>query len=74
MNYKEALQHKKESVENADQNVIDNFHILIVPANTEESIKYIETFLENPDKFNDESCKKFCSDDEYQVVSFKKEE
>ena len=74
MNYKEALQHKKESVENADQNVIDNFHILIVPANTEESTKYIETFLENPDNFNDESCKKFCSDDEYQVVSFKKEE
>lgn len=74
MNYNEALHHKKESVENADQNVIDNFHILIVPANTEESTKYIETFLENPDKFNDDSCKKFCSDDEYQVVSFKKEE
>lgn len=73
MNYKEALKHKKESVESADQNVIDNFHILIVPANTDESAKYIEAFLENPEKFNDESCKKFCSDDEYQIVSFKKE-
>lgn len=73
MNYNEALQHKKESLENADQNVIDNYHILIVPANTEESTKYIEAFSENPENFNDDSCKKYSSDDDYQVVSFKKE-
>lgn len=74
MTYDEAIQHKKESLENADQNVIDNFHILIVPANTEESTKYIESFLKNPEKYDDNSCKDFCSGEEYQVVSFKKEE
>jgi len=74
MKYSEALEHKKEAFENADQSVKDNYHILIVPANTEESTKYIETFSKNPEKYDDESCKKFCSDDDYQVVSFKKEE
>ncbi|WP_345988350.1 hypothetical protein AAEU33_14625 [Chryseobacterium sp. Chry.R1] len=51
-----------------------DYHIIITPANTEESQKHIEAFLKAPDKFDDESCKKFCSDGEYQVVSFRKEE
>ncbi|WP_415327336.1 hypothetical protein [Chryseobacterium sp. MMS23-Vi53] len=73
MNYQEALQHKKESLKNADENVLENFHLIISPADTEESTRYIEDFLKNPDNFNDESCKKYCSNDEFQVVSFKKE-
>lgn len=73
MNYKEALQHKKESLKNADENVLENFHLIISPSDTEESAKYIEDFLKNPNNFTDESCKKYCSNDEFQVVSFKKE-
>lgn len=73
MNYTEALQHKKDSVKNADESVVNNFHIIIVPADTDESAKYIEDFLKSPESFTDESCKKYCSNDEYEVVSFKKE-
>ncbi|MCY0968596.1 hypothetical protein [Chryseobacterium wangxinyae] len=72
MNYKEALQHKKESVEKADDSILKLYHIVITPANTDESYKYIEDFTKNPEKFNDESCKKYCTDGEYEVVSFKR--
>jgi len=74
MNYKEALQHKKESLEKADESLLKLYHIIITPANTDESYKYIEDFTKNPEDFDDESCKKYCTDDEYEVVSFKKEE
>ncbi|MDC8104010.1 MULTISPECIES: hypothetical protein [Chryseobacterium] len=74
MKYNEAVQHKKESLKKADETVLKDYHIIITPANTEESQKHIEAFLKAPDKFDDESCKKFCSDGEYQVVSFRKEE
>lgn len=74
MNYKEALQHKKESVEKADESLLKLYHIVITPANTDESFKHIEDFSKNPEDFDDESCKKYCTDDEYEVVSFKKEE
>ncbi|WP_294291189.1 hypothetical protein [uncultured Chryseobacterium sp.] len=73
MNYTEALKHKKESEKNADASVADLFHIVITPASTDESAKFIEDFLKSPESFDDESCKKYCSDDEYEVVSFKKE-
>lgn len=73
MNYKEAQQYKKEALQKADESVLQNFHIIITPAITDESAKYIEDFLKNPDKFNDESCKKYSSDGEFEVVSFKKE-
>ncbi|RZJ43915.1 MAG: hypothetical protein EOO19_12475 [Chryseobacterium sp.] len=73
MNYKEALKHKKESVENADESLLKLYHIVITPANTDESYKYIEDFSKDPEAFDDESCKKYCTDDEFEVVSFKKE-
>jgi hypothetical protein len=73
MNYQEALQHKKESEKNADESVAKLFHIVITPANTDESAKFIEDFLKSPGSFDDESCRKYSSDDEYEVVSFKKE-
>ena len=73
MNYKEALKHKKESVENADESLLKLYHIVITPANTDESYKYIEDFSKDPEAFVDESCKKYCTDDEFEVVSFKKE-
>lgn len=74
MNFKEAKKHKEEAVKNADESVINLFHILITPSNTDESTKFIEEFLKSQESFDDESCKKYCSDDNYEVVSFKKEE
>lgn len=74
MNYEEALQHKKESVDKADESLLKLYHIVIAPANTEESYKYIQDFTENPKAFDDESCKKYCTNDEFEVISFKKEE
>lgn len=74
MNYKEAVAHKKESLKKADESLLKLYHLVITPANTEESFKHIEDFSKNPSAFNDESCKKYCTDDQYEVVSFKKEE
>lgn len=73
MNYTEALQHKKESIDKADESLLKLYHIIIAPANTEESYKYIQDFTENPEAFDDESCKKYSTNDEFEVVSFKKE-
>jgi hypothetical protein len=74
MNYKEALKHKKESLEKADESLLKLYHIVITPANTDESYRFIEDFTKNPEDFDDESCKKYCTDDEFEVVSFKKED
>ncbi|SDH82135.1 hypothetical protein SAMN05421846_102161 [Chryseobacterium taeanense] len=74
MNFKEALQHKKESLKNADESVLNLFHVIITPSKTDESAKFIEDFLKSPESFNDESCQQYCSDENYEVVSFKKEE
>ncbi len=74
MNFKEAKKHKQEAVKNADKSVANLFHIIISPANTDESAKFIKEFLKSPESFDDESCKQYCSDDNYEVVSFKKEE
>jgi len=73
MKYSEALEYKKEALKKADKSVLENFHIIITPADTGESAKYIEDFSKNTDDFNDSSCKKYCSNDEYEVMSFKKE-
>lgn len=73
MNYQEAEAHKKESLKNADESVLHLFHVVITPADTEESAKYIEDYLASPESFTDESCKEYCSDGNYEVVSFKKE-
>lgn len=73
MKFKDALKHKKEAEKNADPSVANLFHIVITPASTEESAVFIEEFLKNPGAFHDESCRSYCSDDEYEVVSFKKE-
>ncbi|MDP9959749.1 hypothetical protein [Chryseobacterium lathyri] len=73
MKYSEALEYKKEALKKADTSVLQNYHIIITPADTGESAKYIEDFSKNPDDFSDSSCKKYCSNDEYEVMSFKKE-
>ncbi len=73
MNFTEAKEHKKESLKNADDSVLNLFHVVITPSKTEESAKFIEDFLKSPESFNDESCKEYCSDGDYEVVSFKKE-
>ncbi|MFC7346048.1 hypothetical protein ACFQO9_04860 [Chryseobacterium zhengzhouense] len=74
MDYKEALKHKNESLKNADETVLKQYHLVIAPANTDESKKFIDDFLENPEKFDDESCKKYSSDGLFEVISFKKDE
>lgn len=74
MNYKEALQHKRESLKNANESVLKQYHLVIAPANTDESKKFIDAFLQNPEEFNDESCKKYSSDNLFEVISFKKDE
>lgn len=74
MNHKEALLHKKESLKNADESVLKQYHLVISPANTDESKKFIDDFLKDPEKFDDNSCKKYSSDDAFEVISFKKEE
>ncbi|KMQ58874.1 hypothetical protein ACM40_18060 [Chryseobacterium sp. BLS98] len=74
MKYTEALEYKKEAVKKADESVIQNYHIIISPTDTGESAKYIEDFSKNPDDFNDSSCKKYSSNDDYEVVSFRKEQ
>ncbi|MEY8760252.1 hypothetical protein [Chryseobacterium tongliaoense] len=74
MNYKEAVKHKKEALKKADESVLKTHHLIITPADTEESLKHIEAFMKNPDEFDDTSCIEFCSNDEYEVVSFRKEE
>ncbi|KFF25878.1 hypothetical protein [Chryseobacterium vrystaatense] len=74
MKYSEALEHKKEALKNADESVLKSYHIIITPADTSESAKYIEDFSKKPEDFNDNSCKKYSSNDEYEVVSFRKEE
>jgi hypothetical protein len=74
MNYAEALQHKKESIDKADESLLKLYHIIIAPSNTEENYKYIQDFTQNPKAFDDESCKKYCTNDEFEVVSFKKGE
>lgn len=73
MKYSEALEYKKEALKKADESVLRDYHIIITPADTGESAKYIEDFSKKPDDFNDSSCKKYCSNDEYEVVSFRKE-
>ncbi|MBT2619444.1 MULTISPECIES: hypothetical protein [Chryseobacterium] len=73
MKYNEAVQHKKEALKKADETVLKDYHIIITPANTDESQKHIKAFMDSPKTFSDESCKKFCSDDEYEVVSFRKD-
>jgi predicted nucleic-acid-binding protein len=73
MKYTEALNYKKEALKKADESVIQNYHIIITPADTGKSAKYIEDFSKKPADFNDSSCKKYCSNDKYEVVSFKKE-
>ncbi|WP_139785404.1 hypothetical protein [Chryseobacterium phocaeense] len=73
MKYNKALAYKKEALEKADESVLQNYHIIITPADTAESAEYIEEFSKNPDDFQDSSCKKYCSNDEYEVVSFRKE-
>ncbi|MCJ7932315.1 MAG: hypothetical protein MUW56_01435 [Chryseobacterium sp.] len=72
MKYDEALRHKKEAVKKADDSVLQHYHIIITPADTTESVRYIEEYSKQPDQFKDESCKKYCSNGEYEVVSFKK--
>lgn len=74
MNHKEALLHKKESLKNADESVLKQYHLVISPANTDESKKFIDDFLKNPKKFDDNSCKNYSSDNSFEVISFKKEE
>lgn len=73
MTYKEALQHKKESLDHADESVLRLYHVIITPTDTEKSHQHIEDFIKNPENFSDESCKKYSSEDDFQVVSFKKE-
>lgn len=73
MKYSEALQYKKEALEKADESVRQSYHIIIAPDDTAESAKYIEDFSKKPDEFKDNSCKKYSSNDEYEVVSFRKE-
>ncbi|NML68549.1 hypothetical protein HHL23_01875 [Chryseobacterium sp. RP-3-3] len=73
MKYSEALQYKKEALEKADESVLQSYHIIITPSDTGESAKYIEEFSKNPEDFNDNSCKKYASNDEYEMVSFRKE-
>ncbi|CAM3162486.1 hypothetical protein DRF59_11345 [Chryseobacterium flavum] len=72
MNYNEALQHKKEALKKADESVLNNYHIIIVPADTAESARYIEEYSKKPDHFKDSDCRKYSSNGEFQVVSFKK--
>jgi len=74
MTFEEALKQKKESVSNADQSVLNLYHVLISPADTKESVDYIDFYLKNPDECKDESCKKFSSSDNYQIVSIRKED
>jgi len=73
MNFQEALEHKKESLRTADESVLKLYHVVIAPANTDESKQFIDDFLKNPEKFDDESCKKYSSDGLFEVMSFKKE-
>lgn len=74
MTHKEALLHKKESLKNADESVLKLYHLVISPANIDESKKFIADFLKKPEKFDDESCEKYSSDGIFEVISFKKEE
>ncbi|WP_370899132.1 hypothetical protein [Chryseobacterium gossypii] len=74
MKYDEAVKHKKEALEKAHDSVLRNYHIIITPADTNESRKYIDAFSKNPEAFSDDSCKQFSSNDDYEVVSFRKEE
>ncbi|QBJ88507.1 hypothetical protein DDI74_20750 [Chryseobacterium gleum] len=74
MKYSEALKYKEEALKKADSTIVDNYHIVIVPADTAESTKYIEEFTKKPESFKDDSCKEYCSNGEYLVVSFKKED
>lgn len=73
MKYSEALQYKKEALKKADESVLQNYHIIIAPADTAESARYIEEYSREPEKFKDDSCKEYSSNEDYQVVSFKKE-
>jgi len=74
MNFEEALKQKKESVKNADESVLKLYHILISPADTKESVDYIDHYLKNPESCTDDSCKEFSRLDDYQIVSIRKEE
>ena len=74
MTFEESIKHKNESVMSADESVLKLYHILIAPANTEESVNYINHFLKNPQSCNDETCKQFSSSDNYEIVSIRKEE
>ena len=68
------LKYKEDALKKADSTVVDNYHIVIVPADTSESTRYIEEYTKKPENFKDDSCKKYCSNGDYLVVSFKKEE
>lgn len=74
MTYLEALQHKNISVQNADESVLKLYHVLIAPANKDESIEFLEYFLKHSGKCDDETCKKFSSTDDYEIISIRKED
>ncbi|MBD8081508.1 hypothetical protein [Chryseobacterium caseinilyticum] len=74
MKFEEALKQKKESVKNADDSVLNLYHVLISPADTKESVDFIDHYLKNPDSCNDDTCKEFASSDDYQIVSIRKED
>ena len=73
MTYKEALQYKKESVSSADESVLKLYHILVAPADKEESVNFLDHFLKHHDECNDETCKEFSSSDNYEVVTVRKD-
>lgn len=49
MEYSETVQHKKEALEKADESVLKSYHLIISPANTDESQQYIKALLKDPE-------------------------
>ena len=68
MKYNQALEHKKDILKCLGELRTFNYtEIIIMPAKAEDFQKYLEEYKRNPEKFDDESCIGFSTDNNFMV-------
>ncbi|WDF45570.1 hypothetical protein PQ459_11745 [Chryseobacterium sp. KACC 21268] len=66
MNYEEALQNKKEQINNAD-GTIDGKKVYIVPEIREEADAFLQFILRGAIKYSDDLCLKYSSNGKFAI-------
>ncbi|KQT24013.1 hypothetical protein ASG22_08290 [Chryseobacterium sp. Leaf405] len=68
MTFSEAVKRKRQFIKDSSDFTNALYHCLIIPANAEESKKYIEDFKKSPSSFINESCKRYTKDANFKVM------